>query len=453
MRTTMLRATAAGSAVAWTVLMTGCSHAPRASQAAAAPVAATAAAVRRSDPAPAWRPTYDPRWAADVGPTLQAVSFRHDSGRGGEIDLPRGAHLAAHLAEAMADRRSARPPVVLAVAAPVVELSIDPPRWQTPKPAAAATAAPGVAYAAPAITEALQSAAALSGPWQGWAGSVILALLLPPMLIWTVGQARRVMPARAAHRPAPRSIPPAPKSIPPAPTSIPSAPTSQPMTMREIDIALSARQAPTPPGNFGATVATALPWRDADHEHSAAQVLLVTSPSYDTDNAAVAAELAELWAANGRRVVLVESDLRSPHAQRQLGITGRPEGLTDVLIGAHDDAQAVARKGRAGVDVLACGTHDLQAAEELFKPRLAQVMQTLRKRYDKVVVHATPVMVAGDALAFAGCVDAAWLVVPAGRRESAESAASVQRLEHAGIRVDQVVTHSRPALPLASTRR
>jgi succinoglycan biosynthesis transport protein ExoP len=161
---------------------------------------------------------------------------------------------------------------------------------------------------------------------------------------------------------------------------------------------------------------------NADYQ---AQTIMVTSAVDGDGKSTTVANLAVALARAGRRVVLIDFDLRNPHLHRFFNLDERP-GLIDVELGDVEFEDALrpvevaeqdsgAEKGiarREGwLDVLPAG-HSLQAPDELGAERaVARIVKGLRDRADFVLIDAAPLLPVGDAIALSQYVDALVLVI------------------------------------------
>lgn len=167
-----------------------------------------------------------------------------------------------------------------------------------------------------------------------------------------------------------------------------------------------------------------------------ARSIMMTSALEEEGKSTTVANLAVAAARAGRRVVLVDLDLRRPYIDKFFKLDGRP-GLTNVVLGhaTLDDATArIAipgldpngtageRNGQAPVvgllDVLPSGPIPPDPGEFVGTAAVSNVLVELSRRYDLVLVDAPPLLHVGDALTLASKVDAVILVtrLPAVRR-------------------------------------
>jgi tyrosine-protein kinase Etk/Wzc len=182
----------------------------------------------------------------------------------------------------------------------------------------------------------------------------------------------------------------------------------------------------------------------------ASKVILVTSPTYGAGNGFIASNLAALMAETGKRILLVETDLRSPSMHRYVDLDLRAPGLTDVLYGMKTLDEVIVPHATANLDALMQGSLTDNPGALLMTEGLGDILRDLRQRYDHIVLHAAPLLGTGDALAVGRLADCALLVVRAERSLVNEVQEAVQRLERGGIRLEGLIFNgARPRRPTA----
>ena len=128
----------------------------------------------------------------------------------------------------------------------------------------------------------------------------------------------------------------------------------------------------------------------------------------------------------GRRVLLMDVDLRRGGLSRTLGVDGR-RGLTECLRGELAPEDALVMVG--GMYVFPAGSGDLNSAALLDSARFENLLHDLRETYDYVLVDTTPARAIADAVLVGARSDGILLVVRAGlvdRRELATAAHTLQ---------------------------
>ena len=124
--------------------------------------------------------------------------------------------------------------------------------------------------------------------------------------------------------------------------------------------------------------------------------------------------LAITLAQAGRRVVLVEGDLRRPRLAEYLGIEGAV-GLTSVLIGRIAAEDALQPWGDIPLEVLASGPLPPNPSELLQSRAMELLLGDLERRADVVLVDAPPLLPVTDASILARMADGTVLVVRHGQ--------------------------------------
>ncbi|MFM7134313.1 MAG: hypothetical protein ACKO0W_08355, partial [Planctomycetota bacterium] len=122
--------------------------------------------------------------------------------------------------------------------------------------------------------------------------------------------------------------------------------------------------------------------------------------------------LADSFAAGGRKVVVVDANFRRSRLAAAMGTEPDAKGLGDVLKGSASLSDCV-RDAGGGVDILPAGTLENRVFELLNTSRMDAVIAELSAKHDIVLIDVPPVVVAGDGLAIANKVDGTVLVVRA----------------------------------------
>jgi succinoglycan biosynthesis transport protein ExoP len=151
-----------------------------------------------------------------------------------------------------------------------------------------------------------------------------------------------------------------------------------------------------------------------DHAGSRARSILVTSAQPRDGKTTVSLNFALSLAKLGRRVLLVDADLRRPSLHRALGIVGRG-GLADALRTPGRWQRFVRRDCAPGLDVLPAGDVSGGFAELLASPPMRTLLDEAQLDYDYVVVDAPALLInAADARILATQVDGVLLVARSG---------------------------------------
>jgi capsular exopolysaccharide synthesis family protein len=162
------------------------------------------------------------------------------------------------------------------------------------------------------------------------------------------------------------------------------------------------------------------------------KVIQITSPQMGDGKSLLAANLAVAMAQSGRRVILVDADLRRGRLHRIFGLTSRA-GLASVIGNGVELATAVQETDIPRLSVLPCGPRPTNPAELLTDPRLEEVLEELRGQYDYVLVDTPPLLAVSDASTVVPRVDGVVFVLRPGKngRPPAERARDLLAESHA----------------------
>lgn len=148
---------------------------------------------------------------------------------------------------------------------------------------------------------------------------------------------------------------------------------------------------------------------------TAAPVIVVTSPGRAEGKSVVAANLALAFAAAGRRVTLVDADLRAPALGAAFEVDGAG-GVADVLTGAVDPGKVAVHRVAPGVTLVPTSPADSSVTPDAFaSPRARDLVQSLATSAEIVVIDAGAIVEPPDAAALSGVASSYLLVARAGR--------------------------------------
>lgn len=167
---------------------------------------------------------------------------------------------------------------------------------------------------------------------------------------------------------------------------------------------------------------------------SPVEVLVVTSSVAREGKTSTAANLAQSFAESGRRVLLVDADLRQPTLGRYLDLEGSV-GLTSVLIGEASLAEVTQRWGPDGLDVLASGPLPPNPSELLGSPAMEKFVREARNEYELVVIDTPPLLPVTDGAVTSVLADGVLLLVRYGRTRVEQVQQSLDALASVDARV------------------
>jgi capsular exopolysaccharide synthesis family protein len=168
------------------------------------------------------------------------------------------------------------------------------------------------------------------------------------------------------------------------------------------------------------------------------QVILSTSAMPGEGKTTLALALAQNYARLGRKVLLIEGDMRR-RVFREYFALARNNGLRAVL-GAEKSFEAVVQHAPAlGADVLTGGHSAANAADLFTSERFATLIAGLRQRYEIIVIDMPPVLLVPDARIVARHADAVLFAVKWDHTSRAQVTEAIRQFDLAGTTITGLV--------------
>ena len=175
--------------------------------------------------------------------------------------------------------------------------------------------------------------------------------------------------------------------------------------------------------------------------------LLVTSAGPGEGKSTTAANLAVIMAQSGKRVILMDADLRRPSLHKFFGVSNNV-GLTNLFLGDMTGVESVMRPtGIESLRFIPSGHIPPNPAEILESSQMKRIISDLRGQCDMLILDSPPVLAVADPSILGSRCSGAILVVDAGRTRSEVCYRALDTLNHTGTKVFGVVLNK------LSTRR
>ncbi len=143
-------------------------------------------------------------------------------------------------------------------------------------------------------------------------------------------------------------------------------------------------------------------------------VVLITSPGRGDGKSLTAANLGLAMAQEyQQRICVVDADFRSPQQRRLFGLPETP-GLADVLLSRATIEEAVIELEEHHISVLPAGSQSAHPAELVGTTTMRRTLETLRSRFDRIVIDSPAATPLADVGILAPLVDSIVLIVRAG---------------------------------------
>ena len=167
-------------------------------------------------------------------------------------------------------------------------------------------------------------------------------------------------------------------------------------------------------------------------------IIMITGPSPQVGKSFVSVNLAAVIASAGKRVLLIDGDMRRGYLNEYFG-QARDGGLSDLIAGQQEINAVIRPTGIPGFDFVSTGVLPPNPSELLLHPNFEAILSKLSDSYDHVLIDSPPVMAVTDAAIIGRLVGATLVLARFAITPLNEIEQSVRRLEQAGVKVNGVI--------------
>jgi succinoglycan biosynthesis transport protein ExoP len=164
------------------------------------------------------------------------------------------------------------------------------------------------------------------------------------------------------------------------------------------------------------------------------KAIVVTSSVPAEGKSTTCANLAMAMALDGKRVVIVDADLRRP-AQHKLFKTSSSPGLTDILVGTHSIEDVMQPTKVEGVSIIPAGSPPPNPAELLGSAAMGHFLANIEAVADIVLFDSPPTLAVADGVVLASRCDGVLLVVGFGETKKANTRQAKEILTRANVHI------------------
>lgn len=180
------------------------------------------------------------------------------------------------------------------------------------------------------------------------------------------------------------------------------------------------------------------------------KIIQVTSPNLGDGKTTLAANLALSLAQVGKKVLLIDANLRQPHLHTHFGLPNQL-GLSMLLAGEAEFASTIRHTGTPGLSIISGGPVSSNPGELLTSPRLKEILETARNQFDFVVLDTPALVNVIDSCVVAPQVDGVLLTLRIAKNGRPYAQQACERLKTMGANVFGVVVNQSSFDPGAGT--
>ena len=173
------------------------------------------------------------------------------------------------------------------------------------------------------------------------------------------------------------------------------------------------------------------------------RIIGITSSVRGETKSTTAINLSYVIAEAGRRVLLIDADLRLPTVSKKLGLPSTP-GLSEALINSQGEVEGIIKMERENWHILPSGSIPPNPSELLGSLQMQNLLEKLADQYDVIVVDLPPVNIVSDAVTISPMLSGMVVVVRANYSKRRELNKCLKSLDFANAKVLGMIVTDKP---------
>lgn len=170
-----------------------------------------------------------------------------------------------------------------------------------------------------------------------------------------------------------------------------------------------------------------------------ARSFVVTSATAEEGKSSATYNMACSLAAGGKKVVIVDCDLRKPHRFKYFKLGQASKGLSNVLSGSCELQNACIHLQNSNVYVVPAGSVPPNPSELLMQRKMEAIINVLKRNFDYVILDTPPVCNVADAAVLGHYVDGALMIVRSDYATKTMVREAKRKLEDVNVKIYGVV--------------
>jgi capsular exopolysaccharide synthesis family protein len=164
------------------------------------------------------------------------------------------------------------------------------------------------------------------------------------------------------------------------------------------------------------------------------RTIVITSPRPGEGKSTTAANLAVVYGQEGKKVLLVDGDLRKPTMHYTFRLLNH-RGLTNFLMGECEFEKVVFDSSVENVSVVTCGPIPPNPLEVLGSKKMDWFIEKAKQEYDVIIFDTPPVLTVADSSVIAERCDGVLMVIRSKQTESADLMKAKEQLDRSGTKL------------------
>jgi tyrosine-protein kinase Etk/Wzc len=169
------------------------------------------------------------------------------------------------------------------------------------------------------------------------------------------------------------------------------------------------------------------------------KIIMISGPSPEIGKSFVSTNFAYLMAESGKKILLIDADMRKGHVHASFNIEKSP-GLSEMLCGEYKLTDVIHKDVlHENLDVIACGIYPPNPSELLMSDAFKNILSNLEDKYDLIVIDTPPVLAVTDASIVAQYAATSFMILLSGSHYLREIHMAFKRFEQNGVQIKGVI--------------
>lgn len=168
------------------------------------------------------------------------------------------------------------------------------------------------------------------------------------------------------------------------------------------------------------------------------KTIMVTSSQSGEGKSTTISNLAVTYAQEGKKVLLIDADLRNPSLHRIFSQLNH-QGLSTLLTGQSSVEEAIQETSISQLSLLPSGPLSANPSELINSLALRELLEQMKEQYDVILMDTPAVLTVTDSVIVSALCDGVIMVVAAGKVKKEKLKKAQEQLEHVNARILGIV--------------
>ncbi|KRE75566.1 CpsD/CapB family tyrosine-protein kinase [Paenibacillus sp. Soil750] len=172
------------------------------------------------------------------------------------------------------------------------------------------------------------------------------------------------------------------------------------------------------------------------------KTILVTSAQPGEGKSTTAANLSVAYAQEGKKVLIVDADLRKPTIHHYFGVSNR-YGLTSAIVNRTQFDEFISETSIENLSLITSGPIPPNPSELLMSQKMTAFLEEMTARFDVIIIDSPPTLAVADAQILATKCDGVVMVISDGKVKRDMARKAIHNLERVQAKILGVVLNNK----------